>query len=146
MDLGCHLLDLIIYLLDDEVDSYSFAGAPDPDLGVELSGLASLEFQGGGVGTVYASWQVPLKDNILQVYGDRAVIQAIRTVGPYRDWRVEIVRGDQHQAVDITYRNHYIAELEHFRDCVRDGKQPITSGRNCLRSERIRIGLLEGLE
>jgi len=145
MDLGCHLIDLIIYLLDDDVDSYSFAGAQDPELGVELGGLASLLFHSGSAATVYASWQVAVKDNILQVYGERAGVQAIRTIGPYRDWKVEIVRGDQREVVDIPYRNHYAAELEHFRDCVRDGVEPITSGRICIRTERVRIGLLEQL-
>ena len=44
MDLGCHLIDLLLYLLGDEPVGYSFAGTVDPDLGVELSGLASLKF------------------------------------------------------------------------------------------------------
>jgi predicted dehydrogenase len=145
MDLGCHLIDLLMFLVGDQVSEVNFLASPDEDLGVELSGLASVSFQRGAVGTVFASWQVPLNDNILQIYGDKASVQAIRTIGPYKDGRVEIVIGDRHQVIEIPYENHYVLELAHFRDSAATGTEPVTSGRNCLNSEALRIRLYDSL-
>jgi predicted dehydrogenase len=145
VDLGSHLLDLLLYLLDDEVEDCALSATPDFDLGVELSGLASLKFMKGTMATLFASWGINLHDNLLQVYGDQGCIQAMRTIGPYTDWSVELVQGDQRTAVKIPYQNHYIRELDHFVDCIQTGKEPLTSGANCLETERLRIQLMNSL-
>jgi hypothetical protein len=42
------------------------------------------------------------------------------------------------EQIPITYKNHYVLQLEHFRDCIAEKRQPLTSGRACLPSERTR--------
>jgi predicted dehydrogenase len=143
MDLGSHLINLLFYFFGDDVQSYNLIGNIDEDLGVELSGLASLNYQSGTLATVLASWEVPLHDNIVQVYGEKASIQAMRTVGPYTDSKLEFIQDGNRQEVILPYENHYVKQLKHFRDCVLNGGEPITSGRICLASERMRINLLE---
>jgi predicted dehydrogenase len=145
MDLGSHLIDLCLFLVGDEVHECSLFAPIEDDLGVELSGLASLKFSAGTLATVYASWQVPLHDNLLQVYGEKASVQAIRTIGPYTDNRVELIRGDQREIVQIPHKNHYVSEFEHFEESVRNGKEPLTSGANCLKTESLRIQLFDSL-
>lgn len=145
MDLGSHLIDLLIYLLGDDIVDYKLDAQIDVDLGVELSGLARLKFRGGALATVYASWEVPLHDNLIQVYGDKASIQAVRTIGPYTDGQVTLIEGAQRLAVNIPHQDHYVREVEHFRECVRDGKEPLTSGTNSLKTENLRLKLYETL-
>jgi predicted dehydrogenase len=141
MDLGSHLLDLLIYLMGDDIVDCKLSAPMDADLGVELSGLACLKFKKGALATVYASWEVPLHDNLVQVYGEKASIQAVRTIGPYTDGQVSRIEGSQRLSVDIPHINHYVSEVEHFQNCVRDGTEPLTSGTNCLKTESLRLEL-----
>ena len=145
MDLGSHLLDLLIYFMGDDIVDYKLTAAIDGDLGVELSGLACLSFKGGALTTIYASWEVPLHDNLIQVYGDKASIQAVRTIGPYTDGQVTRIEGSQQMTVEIPHKNHYVREVEHFKDCIRNGKEPLTSGAKSLRTESLRLKLFETL-
>jgi predicted dehydrogenase len=146
MDLGSHLLDLLIYLMGDEIVNYKLNAKIDDELGVELSGLASLKFREGALATVFASWEIPLHDNLIQIYGDRASIQAVRTIGPYTDGKVEQIEGTLRRFVNIPYQDHYVRELEHFRDCIRLGMEPLTSGANSIKTEKLRLKLFETLD
>jgi 1,5-anhydro-D-fructose reductase (1,5-anhydro-D-mannitol-forming) len=138
MDIGSHLIDLLLYLIDDELESCELRIREEPPLGVETDALASFRFRGGLLATVFASWQVPLHDNIIQVYGDRASLVARRTLGPYTDGTVERFTEGGREPISVPYKNHYLLELEHFRDCIAENTQPITSGRACLPTERTR--------
>jgi 1,5-anhydro-D-fructose reductase (1,5-anhydro-D-mannitol-forming) len=138
-DLGTHPLDLLLYLVGDEIENCQLQIREEPRLGVETDALASLRFRNGLLATVFASWQVPLHDNVIQVYGDKASLFARRTLGPYTDGTVERITEAGRELIPITYRNHYVAELEHFRDCVAENREPISSGRACLPTERTRV-------
>jgi len=138
MDLGSHLIDLLLYLVDDEIESCQLRTRGEARLGVETDALASFRFRDGLPATVFASWQVPLHDNIIQVYGDRASLFARRTLGPYTDGTVERITEAGREQIPVTYRNHYVLQLEHFRDCIAEKRDPITSGRACLLTERTR--------
>ena len=137
-DLGSHPLDLLLFLTGDVVESCQLQIREQPRLGVETDALASLRFCSGLLATVFASWQVPLHDNIIQIYGDKANLFARRTLGPYTDGTVERITEAGREQIPFTYRNHYILQLEHFRDCVAESREPITSGRACLATERTR--------
>lgn len=143
MDLGSHLIDLLIYFMGDDIVDCHLTAPVDQEMGVEISGLACLQFRGGTVATVYSSWEVPLHDNFIQVYGDKGSIQAVRTIGPYTDGQVQRIEGTKSQIVALTHRDHYVCEVEHFRDCVYQGKEPLTSGANSLKSESLRLKLYD---
>ena len=138
MDIGSHLIDLLLYLLDREIESCHLQVREDRRLGVETDALASFRFRGGILATIFASWQIPLHDNILQVYGDSASLFARRTLGPYTDGTLERITEKGRKQIPVSYRNHYVLELGHFRDCIVDKKQPLTSGRASLLTERTR--------
>jgi 1,5-anhydro-D-fructose reductase (1,5-anhydro-D-mannitol-forming) len=145
MDLGSHLIDLLLYLVGEEPESCTLQMRRDPALGVETEALAGFSFRGGLLATVFASWQVPLHDNLLQVYGDEASLVARRTLGPYTDGTVERFTPDGAESIPFAYENHYRLELEHFLDCIGAGRQPVTSGRACLPTERTRERLYAGI-
>jgi 1,5-anhydro-D-fructose reductase (1,5-anhydro-D-mannitol-forming) len=138
MDLGSHLIDLLLYLVGEEPESCTLQMRRDPALGVETDALAGFRFRGGLLATVFASWQVPLHDNLLQVYGDEASLVARRTLGPYTDGTVERFTPAGAESIAFAYENHYLLELEHFLECIGAGRQPVTSGRACLPTERTR--------
>ena len=67
LDLGCHITDLLMYFSDDELDECQLKATVDPDLRIELGGLASLKFKKGTLATLFASRQFPIHDNIVQI-------------------------------------------------------------------------------
>jgi hypothetical protein len=69
---------------------------------------------------------------------------ARRTLGPYTDGFVERITSTGAESIPVPYENHYLLELEHFLDCIGDSRQPITSGRACLPTERTRERLYRG--
>ena len=140
-DLGSHALDLLLYLVGDEIESCQLGIRRAPGWDVESDALASFRFRGGVLATLFASWQVPLHDNIIQVYGETASLFARRTLGPYTDGTVERITETGREQIPVTWRNHYVLQLEHFRDCIADKRQPLTSGRACLATEEIRAQL-----
>lgn len=146
IDIGSHLIDLLLYLLGEEIESCHLQVREDPRLGVETNALASFRFRAGILATIFASWQIPLHDNILQVYGDSASLFARRTLGPYTDGTLERVTPEGRKQIPVSYKNQYVLELEHFRDCIADRKQPLTSGRACLPTERTRELLYQSIE
>jgi len=87
-------------------------------VGVETDALASFRFQGGILATIFASWQILLHDNILQVHGDSASLFARWALGPYTDGTPERITEEGRKQIPVSYRNHYVLELEHFRDCI----------------------------
>ena len=141
MDLGCHIIDLITYLLDDDVEEGTMKVNMDQELGVEMSALASIKFKSGTLATILASWQVPMDDNIIQIYGKKGCLVATRTIGPYTDGFVELIKDGKRRQIPIPYKNCYILQFEHFRDCVDKAQRPITNGQNCMKSEKTRIML-----
>jgi UDP-N-acetylglucosamine 3-dehydrogenase len=145
-DLGSHPIDLLLYLVGDEIESCHLQVWEDTQLDVEPGALASFRFRGGLLATVFASWQVPLHDNIIQVYGDKASLFARRTIGPYTDGTVERITEAGREQIPVSYRNHYILQLEHFRDCIAENRQPLTSGRACLQTERTRVLLYSSID
>ena len=144
-DLGSHPLDLLLYLVGDEIESCQLQIREVPTQGAETDALANFRFHSGLLATVFASWRVPLHDNIIQVYGDKASLFARRTLGPYTDGTVERITEAGREQIPITYRNHYVLQLEHFRDCIAQSREPITSGRACLPTERTRALLYRGV-
>jgi UDP-N-acetylglucosamine 3-dehydrogenase len=140
-DLGSHPLDLLLYLIGDEIESCQLQIREEPLQGAETDALASFRFASGLLATVFASWRVPLHDNIIQVYGDKASLYAKRTLGPYTDGTVERITEAGREQIPFFYKNHYVLEAEHLRDCIAEKREPIASGRACLQTERIR-GLL----
>jgi 1,5-anhydro-D-fructose reductase (1,5-anhydro-D-mannitol-forming) len=138
MDLGSHLIDLLLYLVGDEIESCNLQIREEPRLGVETDALAGFRFRGGLLATVFTSWQVPLHDNIIQVYADKASLFARRTLGPYTDGTLERITEAGREQLPVSYRNHYVLQLEHFRDCIAESRQPLTGGRACLPTERTR--------
>jgi len=145
VDIGSHLIDLLLYLIDGRIETCQLQIREEPRLGVETDALASFRFRDGLLATVFASWQIPLHDNILQVYGDKASLVARRTLGPYTDGTVDRFTGAGREQIPVSYKNHYLLQLEHFRECIARKRQPITSGRACIPTERARELLYHSL-
>jgi predicted dehydrogenase len=145
-DLGSHLIDLLLYILGREPESWNLTALPDERLGLETDAAASFLFSDQTKATLLTSWNIPLHDNIIQVYGEKASLMANRSIGPYHDGRLELITDTRRSQIFIPYKSHYVAELEHFRDCITAESEPLTSGRHVLPSEVLRMEMYNSLD
>jgi predicted dehydrogenase len=76
LDLGVHVADLMrAVVADDVVEVTAFVSRPSPDA-VEEAGMALLQFAGGAVGSLHASWSLPAgqREHVLTVFGTDGVL------------------------------------------------------------------------
>ncbi len=142
-DMGVHSLDTLRYVLGGlrPLRVYASLGTYFRDIEVDDSASLLVEFEGGVHALVEAGWYHLYADGLegyTQVYGTAGYARALPA-----EWHhtVEGVWSVTHphmparkQQCDLPM---YQAQMEHFLDCVLEGKQPLTSGPECLWALRV---------
>jgi len=136
-DLAPHDIDIMRYLLDDEVDRvYAEArrhiNTDHEDL---LAGM--LHFHGGAVGVLDINWLTPTKERTLTVLCEKGMFladYAAQTLAFYENFAASAREGAIASVTEgpmtrypIASREPLRVELESFRDAVRDHAPPIVS-------------------
>jgi predicted dehydrogenase len=155
-DLGIHKVDLLHYLLDDEIEAVSaFQGALDK---VNENGepievcdniVCSLKTKKGRLGTASFSWTYyGEEDNSTIIYCEKGILK--------------IYHSDQYQ-LEVIHKNgekvHYQLEkiqtndnqtnsgiIDAFIDCVRLDQEPLVTGNDALSSLKVILGIMEAAE
>lgn len=152
---GPHDLSILLYLLGAVPERVSALQYSLLNHRVEDVVFFALEFPGGVVGHVHESWLDPRKVRHLTVVGDRkmavyddtdlespiriydkGVVDPLREVGSlppafaeegFGEFKLEVRAGDM-LAPRVSAREPLRTEMEHFGECVRTGRRPLTDG------------------
>lgn len=141
-DLMIHDIDIILSLVGEKLSSIAATGTPVLTNHVDIAN-ARLEFTNGAVANVTASRVSSKKFRRIRVFS-RNSYRAINFV----DQQLEVAYpGDIPEGQnfpEIVYESHSItpsqpldAELAHFIDAVRDGKQPLVTGEDGMEALRV---------
>ena len=138
IDLGVHVLDLALYLMGNPkpVSAYGSAYAefgpkmPDGEkYDVEDLATGLVKFENGATVLVEASWasNIANETSYTTLMGDKggADLSPLRIYTELNGEQADIT--PQHPNI-----NGHQAEVLHFVDCIRDGKQPIATGEHGL--------------
>ena len=139
-DSAIHDIDAMRYVLGSEVESVYATAQTGIITPLENSINATLRFAGGTIGSLDVNWLSPLRLRDLAVLGEDGlfVLQyAAQTLklyrspprsGPVQGWTlVTDPDGDPSYTVPIEPREQLVAELEAFRDAVRDRATPVVT-------------------
>ena len=148
ISIGIHMLDTLRYLVGNVKTVSGFRttammpmGGQEGVEGEEADdlGVAALEFETGALGTLFASYCAkahPWHDSVM-LHGTRG---GMHTVGglhlmsevdqAYR--KLSRVEGDDAMVGDWRLGESYVREIEHFLRCLREGTEPMCSGRDNL--------------
>ena len=155
-DLGIHKVDLLRYLLDDEVVEVScFAGVLHKTLddgcaiAVNDNVVALVRTQKGCVGTLAASWTYyGPEDNsttlfcekgIMKIYGDpQYEIRISKPGGQQSLYRLESIQTNEAQSKS--------GVIDAFVDCILNGRPSPISGEDGLKSLQVILAALESAE
>ena len=150
--LAPHDISMILHLIEAEPTSVSARGACYLQQGVEDVVFANLRFADGKMAQVQVSWLDPHKVRKLTVVGTKkmVVFDDMETSEKVRIYDKAAEReGYESYGESITLRFGDVViphirmaeplklECQHFVDCVRDGKTPVSDGRDGMRVVRV---------
>lgn len=134
-----HMIDLLRWFCGEAEAVTAHTSAPDPYH--EDGTLALIRFAGGAIGTLVAARTAGEWDERFDVYGGRT---SVRVVAPdslaiARDGETRLVemrpRASGWAQVNTTMG--FGPEVAHFVECVRERRQPLTDGREAVRTQEL---------
>jgi len=160
-DLGIHKVDLVRWLLGQEVKRVSaFKGTFEKSGDVEDNGVAIMEFEKGTLGILQVSWTLkPGEDNstifycekgMLKLFAepDRPVVVSLREKGDYMN---DFARGDMSFDLPPMQTNEVGGQfnsgvIDYFVECILNNKKPFISGEEGRKALEIVIAILRSAE
>jgi 1,5-anhydro-D-fructose reductase (1,5-anhydro-D-mannitol-forming) len=146
MGTGVHVVDLLRFLLDQEVTEVAAItdGQTDQQPLEQLAAM-SLKFCNGAIGTVCCGRVLPDSRNDFTIYGSDGRITGRATLWESRQGRVDVAS----ETVNRTYvcpgdyLGNYIAEIEDFHRAIEDDREPAASGVDGLRVVEVTLAMVE---
>lgn len=141
IDQGTHLIDLARWFLGDISESCGFLGDYFWKTGVEDNAFLLLKSSEGKVASIHASWTQWVPMFSFEIYGTKGVIEVQGLGRKYGDGERVIVgkRKDDFSFVkeeviecDPDADKALGRELEEFSQAIREGRDPVPSGRDAL--------------
>lgn len=130
MDMGIHAIDLLRYVLADEVEAVgSFHDRLVYDCEAEDTGVIHLRFRGGTLGSISLGGGIPYGRNALELYSEHGAIISERSIGRVpEEVRVRVFKDGtwtEHTAPNV---DSFRTEIEAFLKAVAQGEEPPVPG------------------
>ncbi len=158
-NLAPHDVSILIYLFDSLPESVTAIGRKFLQEKLEDVVFTTLEFASGQLAHIQVSWLNPLKRREMLIVGsrkmlvyndvsteakiviydsgvDRKAIEPEDATGSFGDFQLKVRTGDVH-IPKINFIEPLRVELEHFCECVREKKEPLTGARHILDVTRV---------
>ncbi|MDW8289813.1 MAG: Gfo/Idh/MocA family oxidoreductase, partial [Armatimonadota bacterium] len=136
---GCHRLDLLRWFIG-EVEWVSAETYYQPErMEGEAAGVVNLQFASGAIATMSINWLSPYRAFYRKLWLEG-------TEGAVHNWgglhvfsRKKPEWSEGFVKLDLEPVDPFAAEIRHFVQCVREGKEPLTNGEDSLRSQAVAI-------
>lgn len=138
-----HDISVILSLVGEEPVRVSALGGDYLNKGIYDTTMTTMEFTNGVKGHIFVSWLHPYKEQKLIVVGSRAMAvfddmsNEKLFLYPHRiEWqegKIPVAQKADYEVVPIEASEPLQRELEHFIECVRERRVPITDGEEGLR-------------
>lgn len=136
---GCHRLDLLRWFIG-EVEWVSAETYYDPErMEGEVAGVVNLQFTSGALATMSINWMSPYPAFYRKLWleGTEGCVHNWNGLHVFSrkkpEWSGGFVR------LECEPVDPFAAEIHHFVECVREGKEPLTNGEDSLRSQAVAI-------
>jgi predicted dehydrogenase len=143
VDIGVHCLDTLRFVLADEVMEVQSTFHPVPDnVRVESTAQIALKFSRGTIGSIYCSYDSPIRRRPIEIIGTEGVVSAPDfTIGNQTVPLTISLGTDERPGASHIERIHvpnlYVEEITHFVECIVEGREPISPGANGLANQRV---------
>jgi len=147
IDLGIHLLDLSMWLLDYQpVESVSTQNYFMQTKNVEDTSISFIKLKSNSLLTIESSWSLPLEEDTfyLNVHGTKgyASLNPFRIYKKIEDQIIDLIPSQSESAITI-FRKSYINELKSFIGAVKNLNPVFSSGDEALARMKILEAMYE---
>jgi len=147
IDLGIHLLDLSMWLLDYQpVDSVSTQNYSTQTKNVEDTSISFIKLKSNSLLTIESSWSLPLEEDTfyLNVHGTKgyASLNPFRIYKKIEDQIIDLIPSQSESAITL-FRKSYINELKSFIGAVKNLSPVFSSGDEALARMKILEAMYE---
>jgi predicted dehydrogenase len=142
---GIHAIDLLRYVLDDEVDEIGAMtdAATSPIRPLESRALIQMRFRRGTLATVRCARGVHAPQNDLLLQGVTGSLTAHRTIDEATRGTLEVSGADSLLSGVPAGSDMYALQVQAFAEAVQRGEEPNASGEDGLRLVEIATALYE---
>lgn len=140
---GCHRIDLLRWFIG-EVEWVSAETYYHPErMQGEIAGVVNMQFTTGALATLSISWMSPYRAFYRKLWleGTEGCVHNWNGLHIFSRRRPEWSEG--FVRLDVEPVDPFAAEMRHFVECVREGKEPLTNGEDALRSQAVAIASYE---
>lgn len=144
-----HMVDLLRWFCGEAVEVTAHSIATDPY--AEEGTAALIRFDGGSIAVLMAARCAGEWDERLEAYGDLTSVRVVApdTVSIARDGETRLLEGRPRANgwANITETGGFGPEIDHFIECIRERREPLTSGQDAVRTQELveRIVRVAGL-
>lgn len=137
-----HDISVILFLLNEQPEAVTATGGNYLQHDIADVTLTTLDFPKGVRGHIFVSWLHPFKEQKLVVVGDKKMgvfddlTEEKLFLYPHKiEWRkrIPVARKSESEIVPIEMSEPLRLECQHFLDCIKHNKTPITNGYEGLR-------------
>lgn len=147
MDLGIHGINLLRMFLGDVVEVFAYNDTLTFGYPVEDSSTVTMKFETGIYGMVdsYFNIRYPAAGNGLELNGTKGSIITEGTIGQESkgSLSVSVENGEKGQVITPVPVNIYKAEAEDLIRSIREGTEPLNSGEEGLKDQKIAMAAYE---
>lgn len=140
---GCHRIDLLRWYLG-EVEWVSADTFYNPErMEGEIAGVVNMQFASGAVANLSINWMSPYRTfyRKLWIEGSEGCVhnwQGLHVFSrKHPDWSQGFVR------LELPTVDPFVEEFRHFLECIHEGKEPLTSGEEALRTQAVALAAYE---
>jgi predicted dehydrogenase len=147
-DMGIHAIDVLRFILDDDVEEVN---AFSQNLFIECNGedtvSAVLKFKKGAYGAIATSGALPYARNGVEVYGDKGAIMTDGSVWiAARSGEIKVFADDKWVTHTAEINNCYLAEVEHFLQCLSENRPPAVAGEEAKENLRVVLAAYRSMD
>lgn len=147
MDIGVYALNAARYLSGEEpteVQAFEYTTPNDPRFKeVEETINFQLRFSSGLLANCVSSYGAGV--NRWRVTGDKGWVE-LEPALSYSGLQMRVRQGNRTAQVDLPQRDHFVAEMEHFSECMMNNTEPLTPGEEGLKDLRIMTAIYESVK
>jgi predicted dehydrogenase len=134
MDVGCYAVNWLRLVFGEEPQQATAVAVWDPERGVDTQLVGMLHFSGGRAGTLSCGFDMPgtVATRVVGTEGEIVVSQPYHPRG--QEATVALRRLGQAEEVYRDARDEppFLAAVEHFHDCLLDGRPPRLTARDAI--------------
>ena len=146
--MGVHCLDTLRFVLDDEVVSVKGETEPKPtNKRTETSAQLVLRFSHGTIGSIFVSYDSPIRQSSIEILGTDAKVSAVDfTVGNRRS-ELKIEKRSETNSPHVVIEefevpNLYVDEVNAFSTSILHNTEPPLDGGNALMNQKVLDAML----